>query len=190
MTFGFTDENWKHIYQEPFLTTKSTTLRWLQVRINHNILVTNTFLCRIQAINCSLCSLCNAEPETIRHLFWQCTKTQKLLNQLREWLTSNNITTELTEKSFLFGLFQSKITEIDKIIFMATKDYIYRSRIFKNNLYLSALKVKLAETYKIHRQIAQNNNTLEFFELSWNKYEVLFLWKQCTLTALDDSNKI
>ncbi len=128
--YDMSDESWKRIYNEPFITTKSTSLRWLQVRINHNILATNTFLTRIQVIDNPLCTFCNSEPETIKHLLWQCHKTQKILNDLKIWLTSKNLNIEITEKSFLFGLFENKTNEIEKNILMETKAYIYR---FQNN---------------------------------------------------------
>jgi len=38
------DLNWKSIYQLPFISTKKSKLQWLQYRINHRILATNSFL--------------------------------------------------------------------------------------------------------------------------------------------------
>ena len=64
-------EDWKNVYGMPFYVTKSAKLQWFQFRINYKILATNTFLCKINASNNSLCTFCNmssAERGNIRPL--------------------------------------------------------------------------------------------------------------------------
>ena len=45
-TYNFQEKDWKKIYScmYPFKTTQYSQLRWFQIRINHNILVTNKLL--------------------------------------------------------------------------------------------------------------------------------------------------
>ena len=46
--YRFDENEWKIIYTESFKITKDSTFQWFQTRINHNILATNTFLCKIK----------------------------------------------------------------------------------------------------------------------------------------------
>ena len=42
--FNITDFEWKFNYTLPFQVCKDNKLQWTQVRINYNILTTNTFI--------------------------------------------------------------------------------------------------------------------------------------------------
>ena len=41
--FTLSKSQWQNIYQLPFINIKSSKLQWLQYRINHHILTTNSF---------------------------------------------------------------------------------------------------------------------------------------------------
>ena len=68
--YNITDEDWDHINLFPFNITKYPALLWFQVTINHNILVTNKVLYQMKMRTDALCTLCQANNETITHLLW------------------------------------------------------------------------------------------------------------------------
>ena len=69
---NITPEQWKKIYTLLYLTTKDTYLRWLQYRILHNSLPTNSYLVKIQVCESNKCLNCKNDKETIDYLFWHC----------------------------------------------------------------------------------------------------------------------
>jgi hypothetical protein len=77
--------NWKSIYSLPLKVTKDPKLLWLQYRITHRILGTNVLLKNINIRNNDNCSLCNSNPETINHLFWEC-DNQRIYKGCAVWL--------------------------------------------------------------------------------------------------------
>ena len=77
--FSLSKSQWQNIYQLPFINIKSSKLQWLQYRINHHILTTNSFLFKISKNDTNLRNLCKIEEETIYHLLWQCPIVQDLI---------------------------------------------------------------------------------------------------------------
>ena len=67
-----TSNDWHSICKRPFKVTTDTKLQWFQYRINNNIIATNMFLYKINIRSDELCSFCQKQVETIRHLFCQC----------------------------------------------------------------------------------------------------------------------
>lgn len=173
-TYNFKDEDWKEIFMHPFITTKYSVLRWFQICINHNVLVTNKLLHHMKIKNNSVCTFCKLEDETISHLLWKCNKTQEFIKAVTTWLQKFNIHCYLSEESFLFGLEKTqKLSKMLKFILLYTKYYIYCSRCKKQSLLLGVFKRKLLFMYKIHMDIAFSNNELENFHKEWRPYENL-----------------
>ena len=75
-TYNFQEKERQTIYMHPFQTTKYSLLRWFQIRISHNILVTNKLLQHMKIIKDSRCTFCTHEEETIVHLLWSCNTRQ------------------------------------------------------------------------------------------------------------------
>ena len=91
---GFTIENnlWKKYYILPHKCSLDTSLQWLQFRIVHRILATNSFLFKIHLVDSDLCTFCNTEKETLEHLFYDCYVTKHFLSDFCDWvLTKVNL---------------------------------------------------------------------------------------------------
>jgi len=95
----------KNICSCPFLTTKDRNLLWLQYRINHNILAIKSFQQKIGLSHNNKCTFCNNVIETLEHIFWNCEKTQSLINHFKNILITKNINLPFDKKTFIFGLF-------------------------------------------------------------------------------------
>ena len=173
--YNFLDKEWKQIYLYPFKTTKYSQLRWFQIRINHNILVTNKLLHHMNITDDSSCTFCSTMEETIIHLLWSCSKTQDFLNLMISWFESFDIHIKLSEKLFLFGvesLRDQKLTKIQHFFLLYAKYYIYCSRGNNQVPMLTVFKKKLYFMYKMHMEIALMNNDLEAFSKEWSPYNL------------------
>lgn len=169
--YAISKENWKRIFAFPFKITKYPAMQWFQTCINHNILVTNSYLCKIKLRDDSLCYFCKLEDETIIHLFWQCNKTQQFLKDLTRWLNMYHIKCDVHEENFILGIQKNtSATTILSFILLYAKYFIYTTRCNQQNLNFEVFKKKLLQIYKIHMEIAISNNNLPVFEKDWNPY--------------------
>ena len=73
-----TKEQWKQIYISPFSTTTYPALKWFQISINQNILVTNKLLYQMKLNDDALCTFCQTTNESIIHLFGNVKKYKSL----------------------------------------------------------------------------------------------------------------
>ena len=69
---GLSGKECKSIYAMPFKVILNSKLRWLHFRITHEILPTNSRLCKIKVLDDNLCNFCNQEEETLDYLFTTC----------------------------------------------------------------------------------------------------------------------
>ena len=76
----FQKVDWKKIHGLVFRITRDTYIQWLQTRIIHRILATNSLLFKMNIVNDILCTFCLSEEETFLHLFWNCNVVQSVLN--------------------------------------------------------------------------------------------------------------
>ena len=74
--------NWKNTYNLLHICTKDTKLIWLQYRIFHRIIGTKKYLVKCKIKTNPNCSFCNLEEESIEHLFFQCSHTINIWNEL------------------------------------------------------------------------------------------------------------
>ena len=77
----------------------------------------------------------------------------------------------LDEKSFLFGVYKNQ--DVNKLVLMEIKYYIYYSRCSKNNMNLTALKHRLKLLYQTHKQASVSEGKHYAFQIKWQKYHDL-----------------
>ena len=123
----FSSAEWTHIFSLPFNISNNPKFQWLQFRINHNILTTNTFLFKIGLSDSPLCTFCNNDNETILHLLWECNETEKLLLQFKRICYQNDHIISLDKIQFVFGdLNKSKQSESFNVVMLDIESYVYR----------------------------------------------------------------
>ena len=106
--------------------TKYPAIQWFQSCINHNILVTNSYLFKIKLRNNPDCYYCLSQEEMITNLFWHCEKIQQFLKSLENWLKLQNIECDINEESFILGINKNKaFPEILSFILLYAKYCIY-----------------------------------------------------------------
>ena len=125
---NFTVEEWSKIYILPFTLTKSTRLREFQLKINHRIYASDSFVSNFDPRinkNCNTCLV----PNSIIHTFFDCQLLHAFLNKLEKWIQDNIITTyKLEIIKFMFGCIQKK-SFIINFIEIHVKYFIHTSRI-------------------------------------------------------------
>ena len=85
------------------------------------------------------CTFCNKRDETIEHLLWECECVKRFLNETILWFIQHGIHITLNEKSVLFGIDPDEKRDINKLVLMEIKYYIYYARCSKNNMNLTVL---------------------------------------------------
>ena len=137
-----------------FLTIKQwheVKLRDFQYKINNKILVTNSFLFKIDEIDSEICSYCKEQPEKTHHLFLTCPTVKIFWNELKTWLHANiNLEIFLEDREILFSYSGKK--ELVNYIYVLAKYFIYQGKLFTRNIsiygFISLLKKKkLSEKY-------------------------------------------
>ena len=86
--YNFDDNECNNLHIKPFIINKDSTVQWFQTKINHRILGTSTFLCKIKLTYGSMCTFCSIVDETIEHLFWECEYVNKFLKEAITWLSN------------------------------------------------------------------------------------------------------
>ena len=100
-------------------------LKWLQYRIIHRIIGTNDLLCKMGLHADGLCSFCNRSPETIIHLFYYCPYSERLWNDIHNWLQfSIGLDVDFSLSNVIFGITGTKFNHIN-IFICLVKSYIY-----------------------------------------------------------------
>ena len=122
--FQFNDANidWTTIYRIPHECTLSTKLRYFQYQFLLRYLPLNKFLFDIGIINSNLCTFCKSYPETLLHLFWECTVTRSLWLEIQSTILSD--TFRITDKIVFFGILDPLQTNKNFVILHA-KYFIY-----------------------------------------------------------------
>ena len=108
--------------------TTNTKLQWLQFRIVHRIIATNSYLFQIKYVESDVCTFYHYEKETINHLFWDCIYINPLWGEFVAWYNdkqSENIVLDITD--VLFGKSNASATLNMLIILM--KSFIYKQRV-------------------------------------------------------------
>ena len=106
--FSNSNLDWKNIYLLVCIVTKDSKLRVFQFKLLNNVLYLNKMLFRFGKSGSPLCSFCNLKNETPYHLFYECSHTNSLWNQLRHFLSNSLNIPLLTPQSAIFGFINQK----------------------------------------------------------------------------------
>ena len=106
--FSNSNLDWKNIYLLVRIVTKDSNLRIFQFKLLNNALYLNKMLFKYGKSGSPLCSFCNVKEETPYHLFYECSHTISLWNQLRHFLSNSLNIPLLTPQSAIFGFINQK----------------------------------------------------------------------------------
>ena len=116
--------DWDFIYSYVFKYTRDTYIQWLQTRIVHRILATNTLLFKMKIKQNNLCTFCQMQEETISHLFWECCRIKPIIQFLNDEIILFNPNFKINMIAIILGCGKKEYIPID-ILFLEFKKYIY-----------------------------------------------------------------
>ena len=158
-----TEEEWEN-YNLAIHTLKEVKLKDFQYKLNNKILVTKSFLHKINRVENNLCSYCHQHVETIYHLFIECEKVRQFWGIVKQWLSTNfNININLDAKELLFSGQNKNV--LLSYISVVSKHYIYTNKFTERELNISNYISLLKKKFQSERYIAYVH-TSKFF-IKW-----------------------
>ena len=107
-------------------TTICVKLRSFQYRILTRALTTNIQLYYYKIKDSKMCSFCKTHDESMKHLFFECTKIKPII-QILEELTNRTLDYE----TLILNSVEKNPKRVENAIVLIAKHYIYKSRMFK-----------------------------------------------------------
>ena len=151
-----------------YVTTNNPKLRSFQFRLLYRGIITNSHLFRWTMRETNLCSFCETDKESYRHLFWDCSSAKEL------WNSATNIGYDLsgsymnlTLDNIIFNKVSYKGNHVLNLLCLITKQYIYAQRCKGSALNGIELKAKILSVRNIEGFIAKKNNLYEKHAAKW-----------------------
>ena len=137
------------------------------------IIATNKFLYKINIRSDELCSFCQNQVETIRHLFCQCNYVKTFWKQLEYLFQKNNVAfygnQGLSDRIILFGLDGDKVVNV---ILLLAKFHIYRSRVQNGKPNYKSFLAEIKKYIRIVKYIAISNRNINRFDQMWGLWKI------------------
>ena len=156
---------------------KEIKIRWFQIRLCHNILVTNSILKKMGIENSDKCSFCRKEKDSIQHYLWDCEFVQNFWRNLEGLIREkceNCARMKLHTELVLFGNDERTHTDevFDRIILYA-KYFVYKCRINKIKPYTQHFLTELRYNYKTEEYMYYMEMKRNEFHIKWFPYQKL-----------------
>ena len=159
-------QDWKN-YNSVIKSLKEVKSKDFQYKVNNKILVTKSFLNRINKLDNNLCEYCHRQAESIYHLFIESDKVKQFWGQLSTWLTENsNLSLNLEDKNILFAYQDNN--QLRNYLYVIAKRYIYVNKFSGRELNLNTFTAILRRKFQIERYIAHINDTMGSFFGKWS----------------------
>ena len=112
------------------------------------------------------CFYCVCEEESVEHIFWECEVVHPFLQEVFDWLIKQGLIEIIPDqKSFILGNLQ--LREIENMVFIVVKYFIYKSRLKTEWLNMKLFILFLKSFYTIEHKIAMQNNMVEAYKRRW-----------------------
>ena len=98
---------------------------------------------------------------------------KRFLNETIVWLIQHGIHITLNEKSLIFGIDPDHKSDINKLVLMEIKYYIYYVRCSKSNMVLIVLQHRLKLQYQTYKYSSISTGKYEKFQTNWQNYHNL-----------------
>ena len=154
---------------------KDVNMKWFQMRVIHRILGTNIVLKQMGIAQTETCSFCNAERDTIEHLFWYCNVSRAFWDRLVVLINStcqNAFNFRLTESLVIIGIDeQVKIDSVVAFVILMGKQYLYMCKQKNHNPDVNVFRNRLFYRFRIEEYNARVNSIFNEFSAKWQPYK-------------------
>ena len=168
---------WQTVYTIINKITKDTNLKWFQLRIQHRILATNTFLTKIGIKQDNKCTFCKNAQETLIHLFYDCEIINCFWQNLADWLKNNCthiVDLQLSKTDIIWGVINKQRGDlVINFIILLGKKFIYKNKYDNTIPNLQNFKYFFKFHYNSEKCIAFNNCEWDSFNKKWISYKNL-----------------
>ena len=169
--------SWTQIYKICCKSIKDNKFIWFQYKILNNILDTQYYLYKIKILDDNTCRLCNQHPETILHLFAECTKSSELWRNVKHWVfTRLGLNLDFDSGVKIFG-YNDNNENFWPLNFMliVTRYYIYwcAKKGFQLNIF--HLQREIKKRFNEQKISSFMNNSNQLFEKRWSVWQNLFI---------------
>lgn len=161
--FNFTIDQFKQVSILPHSVALESYVKAFQYKVINSILYTNTKLCKIGYINNDLCTFCDAEPENLYHLFYECSHSKKFWNDFQSyWYLLSNQLIHLSLQNVLFGIIskQCPLSNLLNYFIIIGKLFLWDCRRSQVLPKIQGFQSKILIKYEIERKI----NKKDFFK--------------------------
>ena len=139
-----------------------------QYKLVMRILTTNVFLSIIRVQENDTCSFCEADPESLKHLFLTCPLVSKFWDDVSQFMLRNN----LGHLDNIIKIFGHKENEIITHCVTIAKYVIYEARRKKELPHFLQFKSWLLRDLIAEEYIAHKNGKMENFKRKWKSLNV------------------
>lgn len=165
-------EQFLKLFANIYAVTYSTKYRNFQYNLMMRVLVNNCHLYRWKIRSDELCSFCNRERESYKHLFFECSWVRPILNNLEHWfyllIDDHNHEILLNVQTILFNSVMLKPSHIFNYVILIAKYYIYTCRCANRKPNFVGVKEKIESMYKVEEFIAKKENKWNRHVRKWN----------------------
>ena len=165
------DLDWLFTYTMPFKVTTSSVEREFQWKLTHNILFTNSMLFRFHSplVSTDTCTFCKNVPETLIHLFVECTHIKSLwLDMHSKWSGALDLPRHPSPKQIILG--DKSWTDLLNHIIIIYKRFIYNCKLKGELPNFNLLKIEIAFNQHLEQFIARKNDTINKYLEKWKDF--------------------
>ena len=118
---------------------------------------------------------CERYPETIQHLFWECSKVKKLWRALKKWLKftlQQDVSLEFNE--IIFNEYKGPQKSLIETLILVMKRYIYVTKCKAEQPRFTNFVALISYIEKIELITALSNDKYKYHVKKWSKYKNVF----------------
>lgn len=164
------DVDWHVVHTNNFKCTIETQLRSFYFKVFHNAIALNSFLYKIGRSDSPMCYFCQMFPETLKHLFCECTVVGPIWQKLTDCINDKiNEIIVYHDFNHIFGVVDGGRHDMCiTFLFLCLKFYIIRCKFQQTDLnfdsFISFVKMK----QKIEYRIAEKKGKLGCHFKKWS----------------------
>ena len=131
-------------------------------------ITTNVRLYQWKMIEHNRCYFCNQEPETFRHLMFECTVVKKFWKAIARWLKyMYSIDIEISYYLIVLNNYTGQHDLFINTAILIAKHYIYATKCTNSKINFQVWLNKLTNMYYDEKFIATKNNVLAKHNAKW-----------------------